>query len=218
MEEKNNKKKKISVVGHHLLFDKRFQSVRRLPQGQFTKYRQMFDAITRRVNKDKSSSARSSSVLSTDRLSINGPNLNKKTINNATAISGRKYSQNDVDDLIQTQLILDTHDRYKADDEHKNSFLLSSNSKKKVHLDEATMMKRIDTKRSESLVFAGISDETNQVLNKLCHSNKQIAEFLLESSQKEKQPDPGKSNDMNVYQAVPLVLVSEPSWVNFSSL
>ena len=67
---------------------KRFQSVRKLPQGQFNKYRQMFDALTKRSSKEKNKCDHSYSYNSTSiqqekatTTSTINSNLKKKKIN-----------------------------------------------------------------------------------------------------------------------------------------
>jgi hypothetical protein len=201
-------------------FDKRFQSVRRPPQGQFNKYRQMFDALTKRTTtKDKSHNENTSTT-----------NLNKNPINSASHnynnISTKNdINQNDVNHLISTTKLINSNsnnlimnmpytDDEKSNHIYKSTFLNCLNNKNTNNysntnlyytLDKMENLEEYDKKISKnSKIFEGISDETNKLLNNLCTNNRQIAEFFEKPSTSSTSP-----SKMNVYKAVPYHLTND---------
>ena len=204
-------------------FDKRFQSVRRPPQGQFNKYRQMFDALTKRTStKDKSNHNENNNNLNENLITSMPHNTYNTDISNRNNLN-----QNDVNHLISTtKLNLNSNknniimnmpytDDQKSNHIYKTNLFSSLNNTNMNANNYGNLYYTLDkmdnleeynhVSNKNSKIFEGISDETNKLLNNLCTNNKQIAEFF-EKPSTSASTSPSK---MNVYKAVPYHLTND---------
>lgn len=142
--------------------EKRIKSIRSLPQGQFSKYRQMFDSLVKVRCREKCKEF------------MNGRSGSK---NDKDAPSGVEALKSSAPEQIkdENQTLPLKHDE---DDEttHKSSILSLpfTDDEKSEHL-------RVES-AAVNATFEGISDETNLLLNRLCSTDENVAEFFFDRS------------------------------------
>lgn len=192
--------------------EKRFNSVRSLPHGQFNKYRQMFDSLTKR--KDKSSS------LQKAQKSASKPIFPEAQTNSNNFIITQDRSHVEASPIRFVSNI-----RPIFEDEQELENLISNLSIYKTKKEDS----KIDMKNKSFLcnkenfeiemdkIFDGVSDETNLLLNSLCTSNQQIADFFEKSeSSSSKQNSSSNSNSNQLIDTSTSSFLSESSSVSSS--
>lgn len=168
--------------------EKRIKSIRSLPQGQFSKYRQMFDSLMRTkckeiINRRSIPSEASNGEHGAEGGAECGRSVSictQQTLNDTIlegSVDADEEDDDDEDEYVNKSMLIYPNERnilelpYTDDEKSKHLFMENSSS-------GSSSSSSGNNSETNSKLFEGVSDETSNVLNSLCSSIKQIAEFF----------------------------------------
>ena len=186
--------------------NKRLQSIRSLPKGQFSKYKQMFDSLMK-ISKSKSEKPKEQDHSCNTTLSTSSSLSSATSGATAKLDEPRQLTFDDDQFLLNIMNSLEQSGEKTTNGQH-SSFLDMplSDDEKSMHLKSSSKSGTDSTETDPSrksagsltAVFYGVSDETNSMLNSLISGNEQIAEFFDKPSTLSKSKQPSDISNANL--------------------
>lgn len=231
--EKNKSEKDLN-------FEKRFQSVKGLPKGQFSKYKHMFDSLLKGRHKSKETVTRDKKIefiqpsSSTSKIVEKNEDIHTPKLSTTSTHSS---SLNNIDANIadlskplfeNDQELYNLMSNFKTNSENgelifddtisnKRSILESSytDDEKTTRLTRNKYLNKYSNRNNTEMnkIFYGVSDETNSLLNSLCLNNKQIAEFFDKpiANNQNSAENNNKNNKPNTHHGYATVKIKNPN-------